>query len=503
MKTSTLWTLTLALLPLAAVSTAAAETAKPNIIFILADDLGYGDLGSYGQQKIKTPSLDALAKEGMRFTRHYSGSNVCAPSRAVLMTGMHPGHCVIRDNAEVQPEGQRPMPEGTVTLVGELKKLGYVCGAFGKWGLGDPDSVSSPLRTGFDRFYGYNCQRVAHSFYPRFLWDNDRQVLINERPVPGHSRLDEGADPNDPRSYEKFKGENYSADLIVNEVMHFIEKHVEENAAQPFFLYWPTTVPHLALHVPEDSLKEYQGLWEDPPYPGGRGYTPHFTPRAAYAAMVTRMDREIGRLVQLLKDKGIYDNTLIVFTSDNGATFDTGGADMDFFDSTGRLRGRKGSMYEGGIRVPCIVSWKGKIPPGTVSDQLSGFEDWFPTLLEIAGAEPQNIHPVNGISLVPPLLGEQSPRPVREWLYRESPGYGGQQTIIVGDWKALRVDLAGAKRANQTIDEVPIQLYHLKDDPAEKTNAAGLYPEKVEKLRTMMEQARTRSDLFPMPLLDD
>jgi len=498
MKTSHLLTIVVALLSFFATPTFAAET-KPNIVFILADDLGYGDLGSYGQQKIKTPSLDILAKEGLRFTRHYSGSNVCAPSRAVLMTGMHPGHCVIRNNSEVQPEGQRPMPEGTVTLVGELKKLGYVCGAFGKWGLGPPDSVSSPLRAGFDRFYGYNCQRVAHSFYPRFLWDDDRQVLINENPVPGHGRLDEGADPNDPKSYEKFKGENYSADLIANEVMRFVEK----NADKPFFLYWPTTVPHLALHVPEDSLKEYQGLWDDPPYPGGGGYTPHFTPRAAYAAMVTRMDKEIGRLVQLLKDKGVYDNTIIIFTSDNGATFDTGGANSTFFDSTGGLRGRKGSMYEGGIRVPCIVSWKGRITPGTVSDQLSGFEDWFPTLLEIAGVEPQNMHPVDGISLVPQLFGKEGDRPVREWLYRESPGYGGQQTVMLGDWKAMRVDLAGAKRADKTIDDVPIQLYNLKDDPAEKNNVADLHLDKVKQLRDMMERERVRSDVFPMPLLDD
>jgi len=478
----------------------AAAPDRPNIVFIIADDLGYGDLGSYGQQKIKTPDLDALAKEGLRFTRHYSGSNVCAPSRAVLMTGMHPGHCVIRNNSEVQPEGQRPMPEGTVTLVGELKKLGYVSGAFGKWGLGPPDSVSNPLRTGFDRFYGYNCQRVAHSYYPQFLWDDDKQVLINENPVPGHARLDEGADPNDSKSYEKFKGENYSADLIANEVMRFVEK----NADKSFFLYWSTTVPHLALHVPEDSLKEYRGLWDDPPYPGGRGYTPHFTPRAAYAAMVTRMDREVGRLVQLLKDKGVYDNTIIIFTSDNGPLSDRyAGTDSEFFNSHAGFRGRKGSMYEGGIRVPCIVSWKGKIQSGSVSDQMSGFEDWLPTLLEIAGIAPQNQHPCDGISLVPVLLDEKNDRPVREWLYRESPGYGGQQTIMLGDWKALRVDWAGAKRAGKTIGDVPIELYNLKDDPVEENNVAARHPEKVKELRDMMDREHVRSDMFPMPLLDD
>ena len=487
-----------ALFALSAISFAASP-GRPNIVFILADDLGYGDLGSYGQQKIKTPSLDALAKEGMRFTRHYSGSDVCAPSRAVLMTGMHPGHCVVRSNQSYPPEGQTPLPEGTVTLVGELNKLGYVSGAFGKWGLGTPDSASSPLRTGFDRFYGYICQGIAHSFYPQFLWDDNRQVLVNENLVPGRATLAAGDDPNDPKSYEKFKGENYSADLIANEVMRF----VEGNADKPFFLYWPTTVPHLALHVPEDSLQEYQGLWDDPPYTGDKRYTPHFTPRAAYAAMVTRMDREIGRLVQLLKEKGVYENTLIVFSSDNGATFDIGGAHTDFFDSNGGLRGYKGGMYEGGIRVPCIVSWPGKIQAGAVSDQMSGFEDWFPTLLEIAGLTPQNQHPCDGISLVPVLFDEQNNRPRRTWLYREAPGYGGQQTAMIGDWKALRIGLLPAKRAGKAIDKVPIELYNLKDDPAETTDVAAQYPEKVKELLDLMNRERFPSALFPMPLLDD
>jgi len=484
------------------VSVFAAEL--PNIVFILADDLGYGDLGCYGQQKIKTPSVDTLAGEGLRFTRHYSGNNVCAPSRATLMTGMHPGHCVIRNNMEVQPEGQMSMPEGTVTLVGELKKLGYVSGAFGKWGLGAPDSVSSPLRVGFDRFYGYNCQRVAHSYYPEFLWDDDQRVVVNKTTIPGHAPLDTGADPNDPNSYLKFQGENYSADLIADEVMRFVGNHVENNADQPFFLYWPTTVPHLALQVPDDSLKEYQGLWDDPPYPGDNGYTPQFTPRAAYAAMVTRLDREVGRLVQLLKDKGVYENTIIIFSSDNGPLWDRfAGTDSEFFNSHGGLRGRKGGMYEGGIRVPCIVSWPGKIQPETITDRMSGFEDWFPTLLEIAGVTPHEQQPCDGFSLVPLLLGEKSDRPVREWLYRESPGYGGQQTVMLGDWKALRIDWATAKRTGKTIDDVPVELYNLKDDPAEENNVAAKYPEKARELRELMEREHVPSSGFPMPLLDD
>ena len=474
---------------------------RPNIIFILADDLGIGDLGSYGGQKIRTPHLDALAEEGMRFTRHYSGSNVCAPARAVLMTGIHPGRVVIRNNREVQPEGQYPMPEGTITLVGELKRLGYVTGGFGKWGLGPPDSVSAPMRVGFDRWFGYNCQRVAHSFYPRYLWDNDRQVLINENPIPGHAQLPEGADPNDPRSYDRFKGENYSADLISNEAMRF----VEENADKPFFLFLPTTVPHLALHVPDEYLEQYGylGLWDDPPYPGGRGYTPHFTPRAAYATMVTHMDYEIGRLVRLLKEKGIYENTLIIVSSDNGATFDSGGADTTFFNSTGGFRATKGHMYEGGIRVPCIVSFPGRIQPGTVTDQLSGFEDWFITLLEIAGVAPEDQHPTDGISLVPILFGKEGDHPVRTWLYRESPGYGGQQTAMIGDWKAIRTGLQPARAAGRSLADVPVELYNLKDDPFETTDLAAQYPEKVRELLELMTRERVRSDIFPMPLIDN
>jgi arylsulfatase A-like enzyme len=485
---------------------------KPNLVFILADDLGYGDLGSYGQQKIKTPALDALAKEGIRFTRHYSGSTVCAPSRAVLMTGMHPGHCVIRTNVSVPPEGQFPMPQGTVTMVGELKKRGYVCGAFGKWGLGPPDSHSSPLKTGFDRFYGYNCQGVAHSYYPKHLWDDDKQVVINENPVPGHAHLDEGADPKDSKSYEKFKGENYSADLIANEALRFVEKHAGK---QPFFLYWPTTVPHVALQVPDDSLKEYLGLWDDPPYPGVIGrprpiYLPQFTPRAAYAAMVTRMDREIGRLIQLLKEKGVYENTLIVFTSDNGPlSWETpedkkyAGVDAEFFNSNAGLRGAKGDMYEAGIRVPCIVSWQGKIKAGTVTDQMSGFEDWFPTFLELAGG---TTPPSDGISLVPVLFGEKGDRPARDWLYREITGSIATQVVMVGDWKALRTGWTEAKNAGKSISDVPIELYNLKEDLYEKTNVAERFPEKVKELRDIMDKEHVRNELhqqFLIPLLDD
>ncbi len=474
---------------------------RPNIVFILADDLGYGDLGCYGQQKIKTPVIDRLAKEGIRFTRHYSGNNVCAPSRAVLMTGLHPGHCPIRDNKEVKPEGQFPLPPRATTLIGELKKHGYVAGAFGKWGLGAPDSDSTPLKFGFDRFYGYNCQRQAHTYYPEYLWDNDRKVVVNERPIPAHAKLDGGKDPSNPQSYEQFKGENYSADLIAAE----LRKFVDQNAEKPFFVYWATTVPHLALQVPDDSLKEYQGLWEDPPYEGNRGYTPQLTPRAAYAAMVSRLDREVGRLVELLKEKGLLEKTLIVFTSDNGPPGErSGGTDCDFFNSNGSLRGRKGSMYEGGIRIPCVVSWKGQIKPESVSDNITGFEDWLPTLLELANGGTPSVS-CDGISLLPLLRGEpeKSDRPFRHQLYREMTGYGAQQTVMVDDWKAVRVDMRAAKKAGKTIDDVKVELYDLKADPCETTDVAAKHPEKVTELLKLMKRDHVPSTDFPMPLLDD
>ncbi|MDR1958012.1 MAG: arylsulfatase [Planctomycetaceae bacterium] len=477
----------------------------PNIVFIIADDLGYGDIGAFGQKKIKTPSLDALAGEGIRFTRHYSGNNVCAPSRAVLMTGYHPGHCAVRNNMEVKPEGQCSLPENTATLVGELKKRGYVSGAFGKWGLGSPDSVSTPLRIGFDRFYGYNCQREAHTYYPAQLWNDEQKITVNEHPVPGHAALDPDDDPNDPKSYMKFQGKNYSPDLIAAEIFKFVGK----NAEKPFFLYWATTVPHLALQVPEDSLKEYQGLWDDPPFTGigKNGYTPHFTPRAAYAAMITRFDREIGRLVQLLEDKGVYENTLIVFVSDNGPLYDRlGGTDTEFFNSNAGLRGRKGSMYEGGIRVPCIVSWQGKIRPNRVSDRVTGFEDWMPTLLEIADGKPGTApDDSDGISFVSTLLAEEDGKiqQDRPFLYRESPGYGGQQTVIAGDWKLVRTQLTLTKRQGKSLADAPVELFNLAEDSFETTNLAKEYPGKVIELENLASGQHVRSTIFPLPLVDN
>jgi len=487
------------------VSAASEPTArKPNIVFLLADDLGYGDLGCYGQKKIRTPNLDRLAAEGMKFTAHYAGNNVCAPSRCVLMTGQHPGHAFIRDNKQAKAiglpfeQGKVPVPENSLHLPLVLKQLGYATGAFGKWGLGPVGSTGDPAKQGFDRFFGYNDQAVAHNYYPTSLWDNDREVTLNNPKFAAHQKFPAGADPSDPASYERYRGQDYAPDLIAEKALQFIRDHKR----RPFLLYFPTTVPHLALQVPEDSLAEYAGQFPETPYLGGSMapiYLPQRTPRAAYAAMITRLDREIGRLMNLVKELGLDENTLFVFTSDNGPLYDKlGGTDADFFASAGKFRGRKGSMYEGGIRVPCIVRWKGRIAAGTTSDRVTGFEDWLPTLLELVGAKKATPASLDGLSFAPALLGQT--QEARPFLYRESPGYGGQQSIRVGQWKAVRQKLHPAPKAK--VAPGALELYDLDQDPSETTDLAAKFPDVVKKLAALMKEQHTRSPLFPMRVLD-
>ena len=477
---------------------AAERPGKPNIVFIIADDLGYGDLGCYGQTKIRTPNIDRLAKEGMRFTAHYSGHNVCAPSRCVLMTGKHPGHGYIRDNrvAKGFSEGQEPVPAGTLKLPLLLKQQGYTLGGFGKWGLGPVGSSGEPLKQGFDRWFGFNCQGVAHNYYPTHLWDNDRQVALNNPKFASNQKPPAGADPNDPASYEGFSGKDYAPDLIGAKALEFMREHKD----RPFFLYYPTTVPHLALQVPEDSLREYAGKFSEEPYTGGRGYLPHRQPRAAYAAMVTRMDSHVGRLLALLKELKLEEQTIVVFTSDNGPLYDEyGGTDADFFHSAAGFRGHKGSYYEGGFRVPGLVRWPGHIAAGSTSDRVTGFEDWLPTLFDLIGAQDATPKDLDGISFAPTLLGnKQEPRP---FLYRESPSYGGQQCVRVEDWKVLRRNLNPAPRAKaQRLGE--IELYNLADDPSEKEDIASKHPDVVARLQKVMQEQHVKSELFPIRGLD-
>jgi arylsulfatase A-like enzyme len=464
---------------------------RPNVIFILADDLGYRELGSYGQTLIRTPNLDELARQGMRFTQHYAGNAVCAPSRCVLMTGKHPGHAYIRNNRSTPPEGQEPIPDSEVTLAELMRDQGYVTGAFGKWGLGGPESSGEPLRQGIDRFFGYNCQAHAHSYYPSYLWSDDKRIeLQNNPPVPGHAGL-EGADPADPRSYDRFKGQDYAPDRINNQVLQFIRA----NKHRPFCLYYPTVIPHVALHVPDEDLKPYLELgWPDRPFTraSGRGYTPHFTPRAAYAAMISRMDRYVGNVLKLLDELGLTDYTIVVFSSDNGTTHLKNEVDYDFFNSVGELRGLKGSLYEGGIRVPAIVRFPGHVAPGSVSHRVSGFEDWIPTLLELLGASDAVPKNIDGISMAATLLGiKQQPR---SFLYREFSGYGGQQSIRVGGWKAVRQNMS---RGN-----LNVELYDLAKDVGEQNDVADQHPQVVSRLANLMQRQHAPSELFPLVPLD-
>lgn len=469
---------------------ARVEARKPNVVFMLADDLGYRELGSFGQKRIRTPNLDQLAKQGMRLTQHYSGNAVCAPSRCVLMTGLHPGHATIRTNKATPPEGQQPIPLDELTLAETFKAAGYVTGAFGKWGLGGPASSGEPLKQGVDRFFGYNCQSHAHSYYPSYLWDDDERIALNNNPaVPGHAKLDSGADPNDPASYAPFKGADYAPDRINRQVLQFIR----DNREQPFLLYYPSVIPHLALHVPDEELEPYLELgWNDPPFTRPRGgYTPHRTPRAAYAAMITRLDRYVGNVLRLLDELQLSDDTIVVFSSDNGTTHLKDEVDYDFFDSVGELRGLKGSLYEGGVRVPTIVRWPKHVAAGSVSDRVSGFEDWMPTLLELVDAKPPT-REIDGVSMAPTLLGQK--QPPREFLYREFPSYGGQQSIRVGKWKAIRQNMA---RGNLTIE-----LYDLEKDPGEQNDLADDHPDVVRSLAELMRREHTPSKLFPLPGID-
>jgi arylsulfatase A len=444
---------------------------KPNIVLILADDLGYSQLGCYGEPKIRTPHLDRLAAEGTRFTQAYSGSPVCAPSRCVLLTGLHTGHSYVRDNREIQPEGQEPLPAGTATLPRLLRAEGYTTGIIGKWGLGYPGSTGEPLAQGFDFFYGYNCQRKAHNHYPPELWRNAERIRL------------EGNDGSPT-------GGQYAPDLFEREALDFITA----NRAKPFFLFFATTIPHLALQVPEDSLAEYAGLWPETPYDGGKGYFPQARPRAAYAAMVTRFDRTVGRIMALLARLGLDEDTLVVFASDNGPTYDVGGYDMDFFAGAGPFRGHKGYVYEGGIRVPLIVRRPGKVPAGRTSPAVVAFQDVLPTLLDAAGARGRVPAALDGVSRLAAF--ESRPAPAGEArLYMEFPDYGGQQMARLGDWKAVRQDL-------QKRPDAPAELYDLASDPGETKDVAAENTDVAAELRRFMAGARRPSREFPFPALD-
>lgn len=451
--------------------TASAWGDRPNIVLVVADDLGYGELGCYGQRWIKTPNIDSLAANGMRLTQFYAGSPVCAPSRCVLLTGKHTGHAFIRDNGEVQPEGQRPLAESELTISQQLHDHGYHCGAIGKWGLGMVGSVGDPNRRGFDLFFGYNCQRHAHNHYPKYLWKNDQRI-----PLAGNDRTLNGA--------------QHSQELFVEQAVDFIQR----NQQGPFFLYLPFAIPHLSIQTTDKFLAMYDGKIPEAPYEH-HGYLKHPTPRAGYAGMISQMDDGVGRIMAALDQMGLRENTLVIFTSDNGPTYQRlGGSDSDFFHSSGELRGRKGSVWEGGLRVPCIANWPSQIEGGTTSNHISAFCDIMPTLLDVAGISvPDNI---DGISFLPELTGKAQGD--HQFLYWEFPSYGGQQAVRMGKWKAVRRDL---QRENKT--DLTTSLYDLSIDPGESNDVSAEHPEILHQLTEMMQREHVDSAEFPFPALDN
>jgi arylsulfatase A-like enzyme len=459
------------------------DAAKPNIIYILADDLGYGDLGCYGQRIIQTPNIDRLAKEGIRFTQFYSGCTVSAPSRSSLMTGLHTGHSPIRGNKGApllsdgrHSEGQHPQPASTFTIGKMLQAGGYATGCFGKWGLGYPYSEGAPENQGIDTFFGYNCQSLAHNYYPYYLWHNCDTVWL-------HGNEGDG------------KGE-YAQDVIHREAIRFIR----ENKDRPFFALLTYVIPHAELVTPDDSIADiYKGQFPETPWvgvdsgprykTGPYGSSEH--PKADFASMVTRLDAYVGDVIDELKKTGLDKNTIVIFASDNGPHIE-GGADPHFFNSYGPLRGVKRDMYEGGIRVPFIAWYPGKIKAGSVSDHVAAFWDVMPTFAEITGT--QSAPDTDGISFLPALLGENKQQR-HEYLYWEFHEQGGKIAVRKDNWKAIWLNVGKP-------DSTVVELYDLKEDLHEDHNLASQHPEIVAELTKIKDNSRTPSEIWNFGLND-
>ena len=435
--------------------TAGAASRKPNIIFILADDLGYGDLGCFGQKQIQTPCLDRMASEGMKLTDHYSGSTVCAPSRATLMLGLHTGHL------RTAGQGQRLIPTD-VTVAKLLKGGGYATGVIGKWGLGQAGSDGVPNKQGFDEWFGFLNQGRAHFYYPEWVWRDDRKHTFEGN--------------------RDGKMGTYVHDVFTDEALKFIRARKDG----PFFLYLPYTIPHAEMVVPEDSARPYRGTFKEKPYktskdrpaggsrgPQGTGYCSQPTPYAVHAGMISRMDRDIGRILVLLKGLGLDADTLVIFSSDNGPHGE-GGTDPKFFRSAGPLRGMKRSLHEGGIRVPTIARWPGRIRPGTQSSHASAFWDFLPTACEVAGIDPPE--GIDGMSYLLALLGKM-PR-AHDHLYWD---FGRTHALRMGTWKAVRP--AGKK----------IQVYDLEKDLGETTDLAARNPDQAQKMNALLDRIAAES----------
>jgi len=442
----------------------------PNIIYILADDMGYGDLSCYGQKKFSTPNIDRLAENGIRFLNHYAGSTVCAPSRGSLMTGKHTGHACSRGNKLMPGDKNFPLKASEITVAEVFKKAGYITGMFGKWGLGSSCSEGDPLNQGFDEFFGFLHQRLAHNYYPYYLWHNKDKIMLT-----GNDSLQKN---------------QYAPVLIHKQAMKFLEA----NKDTTFFLYYPTTIPHAELFAPERYIQKYRGKFlpekkfegEDngEKYKNGH-YGSQPDSHAAFAAMINLLDDQVGEIVAKVKELGIAENTIIIFSSDNGPHSE-GGADPKYFNSGGGLRGIKRDLYEGGVREPLIVDWPGKIKPGRESDYISAFWDFLPTVADILGQKvPEGI---DGISILPELLGKEQPS--HSPLYWEFHEGGGKQAVRKGEWKAVRLNV------DKNFKGAPLELYNLDKDISESNNVAGKYPEIAKEMLNLMKSCHTPSEDF-------
>jgi arylsulfatase A-like enzyme len=443
----------------------------PNIVYILADDLGYGDLSCYGQQKFSTPNIDRLAKEGMLFTQHYTGCTVSAPSRSCLLTGLHTGHTPIRGNKSWEPEGQWPLPADSYTISEMLKTKGYSTGAFGKWGLGFVGTEGDPNSQGFDEFYGYNCQSLAHNYYPDHLWHNREKIFVHTN--------DSG------------KTGAYSADLIHKAALDFLEK----NKNQPFFLFYATTIPHAELFAKEEYMKLFRGKFDPEKLYKGVDKGPTFRTgpygsqsesHAAFAAMIKELDDYVGEILNRIKELNLEKNTIVIFSSDNGPHLE-GGGDPDYFNSNADLKGYKRDLYEGGIRTPMLIKWPGKVKSGTISDHISAFWDVMPTLAEITGAKATEDN--DGISFLRTLIGKKVQKE-HQYLYWEFHEQGGKIAVRAGNWKAVKRDIDSTPQGTT-------ELYDLSKDIGETDNKASSNPEIVKKMEEIMKQAHTPSKDFP------
>lgn len=459
---------------------------KPNIVFLLFDDLGYGDLGCYGQEMIETPNIDALASQGILFTDMYSAAPLSAPSRCSILTGKHMGHNQIRGNQEryvptddrgwnglfedPTMQGQQPMLAGTPTIGKMMQEAGYKTAMVGKWGLGFPESESTPNKMGFDYFYGFNCQALAHTYYPSELWENDKVVKTGNVQVMQGEPLPAGLDSLAVESYARYGGQFYSPDLMYDK----LEKFITENASGPFFAMWTTTVPHSAVQAPLNEVMHYvDKLGDEAPCTNPGMYLPNRYPHATYAAMVTHIDTQVGKLVAKLKELGVWDNTIFIVTSDNGPAHN-GNSPMEYFQSGGPFSCAAGwgksSLHEGGIRMPFIVSWGDRIKASTTG-HVAYFADLMPTFAELAGVQaPEN----DGISFLPILNGKPSRQAEHDYLYWEYPQSNGWIAIRIGEWKGL------LKKVNKGNNEM--ELYNLKNDPRETTDLAADHPEIVKRM---------------------